>query len=394
MKLPGPPTPTIRRVLCPWSAVIATASLLLAGVFSASAAGALQSRQASGGPAWLATLPTADPGDSLIPQRLLPLAHAAEIQAELALAGDQVERLERLFGELDGEWFRSRNLGEDESRQVVAGLEQRLLKGLRSWLPEGQLVRLRQLELQAQSARALLRPAVADQLGINSRQLEQLRQLASETDRIAREVAAASQKGTADPQAAERLKQATAAENSGALQVLSSDQRTRLASTLGNPLDLNSLQRVYPMAPELVDTDGWIGPPPGSLSDLRGKVVIVHFYAFQCINCRRNLPRYNEWRDEFPPEEVAIIGVQTPELAPERDAGQVRTAAESEKIRYPVLLDLQSKNWEAWGTTMWPTVYVIDRDGYIRMWWQGELNWQGATGDRQIADAVRRLLAK
>jgi hypothetical protein len=53
---------------------------------------------------------------------------------------------------------------------------------------------------------------------------------------------------------------------------------------------------------------------------------------------------------------------------------------------------LKKANWDAWANTMWPTVYVIDQEGYIRTWWQGELKWEGATGDKTIADAVENLL--
>ncbi|HAC90510.1 MAG TPA: hypothetical protein DCF63_07725 [Planctomycetaceae bacterium] len=63
-------------------------------------------------------------------------------------------------------------------------------------------------------------------------------------------------------------------------------------------------------------------------------------------------------------------------------------------FEFPVLIDLKSENWNAWGNTMWPTVYVIDKKGYIRSWWQGELNWQGATGDKSIENLVDELLAE
>jgi len=56
------------------------------------------------------------------------------------------------------------------------------------------------------------------------------------------------------------------------------------------------------------------------------------------------------------------------------------------------LVDVSSKNWDAWGNTMWPTVYVVDKNGYIRWLWQGELNWQGATGDKSIEKLVDELL--
>ncbi len=67
-------------------------------------------------------------------------------------------------------------------------------------------------------------------------------------------------------------------------------------------------------------------------------------------------------------------------------------AAKKDGFKFPVLIDLKHENWNAWSNTMWPTVYVIDKRGYIRFWWQGELNWKGATTDKTIEKVVDRLL--
>ncbi|MFO1064504.1 MAG: redoxin domain-containing protein [Pirellulales bacterium] len=128
------------------------------------------------------------------------------------------------------------------------------------------------------------------------------------------------------------------------------------------------------------------------MSELRGKVVIVHFYAFECVNCKRNLPIYAQWADRYKERDVAIIGIQTPETSAEADPKAVRSAATADRIQYPVLIDLERKNWKAWANTMWPTVYVIDRQGYIRFWWQGELRWQGASGDKTVQETIEALL--
>jgi peroxiredoxin len=104
------------------------------------------------------------------------------------------------------------------------------------------------------------------------------------------------------------------------------------------------------------------------------------------------LPIYNEWVQRFAGRDVVVVGIQTPETPAERDIQQITAAARENRQQYPVLVDLQNKNWDAWGNTMWPTVYVIDRQGYIRLWWQGELKWQGAKGDQVVIDAIERLL--
>jgi peroxiredoxin len=167
-----------------------------------------------------------------------------------------------------------------------------------------------------------------------------------------------------------------------------------LQRLLGATVALAEAQRIFPLAPEFAVDAQWLGDSPGRLADLRGKVVILHFYAYQCINCQRNFAHYNDWRQRWSPDEVIVIGIQTPETRAERDPVQVQAASKKDGFQFPVLMDANNEHWNAWGTTMWPTVYVVDQRGYIRMWWQGELNWQGATGDQQIVGLVDRLLQK
>ena len=76
----------------------------------------------------------------------------------------------------------------------------------------------------------------------------------------------------------------------------------------------------------------------------------------------------------------------------ERDPEAVKNAASERDLKFPIMVDLASENWKAWSNTMWPTVYVIDKNGYIRQWWQGELNWNGATGDEIIHKLITELL--
>ena len=120
----------------------------------------------------------------------------------------------------------------------------------------------------------------------------------------------------------------------------------------------------------------------------------MNFSSFQCHNCHANFEHYNRWYQEFSSDEVVVLGIQRPETALERDVAAVRAAAKDRGMEYPIMIDLESKNWDAWANTMWPTVYVIDQNGYLRHWWQGELNWQGATGDKLISDLVRKLIKK
>ncbi len=333
-----------------------------------------------------------DPAQTLVSQNLLPLIHASEVQAELGLDDKAVGELERFFRTIDGDWWRSRNLPVAGRRAKVAQLEARLLEQLAATGSPETVARLKQLELQSQAARMLLRPDVAEYLQVSSEKIAALTQLAEEVDAVVAEIGTLTQRFESTDAAQKKLAALKERENSETLSALSATQKEKLHSIIGQPFDTGAVTRIFPLAPELIVNHGWAGSPAGSLADLRGKVVILHFYAYECINCQRNLPRYNEWANQFRNDDVVLVGIQTPELASERDPENIRKAAEEAGIEYPVLLDLDSENWNAWSNTMWPTVYLIDRKGYIRTWWQGELNWQGATGDKSMAEAVKKLL--
>ncbi len=128
--------------------------------------------------------------------------------------------------------------------------------------------------------------------------------------------------------------------------------------------------------------------------DVRGKVVLVHFYAFQCHNCQANFRTYNRWQKTLRDQGVELVGIQTPETEAERDAARVTEAAHQCEFGFPVMLDLDNQAWKAWGNSVWPTIYIVDQRGYVRTWWVGELYWQGARGDQSVEGWVRRLLAE
>ena len=87
-----------------------------------------------------------------------------------------------------------------------------------------------------------------------------------------------------------------------------------------------------------------------------------------------------------------MLGVQTPEIARERDPDNVRRDAAESQLAFPIVVDLDKQTWNAWGNSMWPSVYLIDKNGYIRYWWYGELNWQGAEGEKLLRQRIDELL--
>jgi peroxiredoxin len=331
--------------------------------------------------------------DTLVPQVLLNLLHAPEVQQELHVTGGKLSSLEELFEELDGDCWRARNLPPAQQRQVTARAEARARQWLQKHLPAADQERIEQLERRAQGTRMLLRADVARQLQLTAEKRRELVQVAQGTETALQKVQTALRAGKSDDALQAELLAAQQRERQALRQFLTPEQTQRLSKLIGPDFDTSQLQRIYPLAPELQPAENWLNSPPLTLRELRGKVVLLHFYAFQCINCQRNLPIYSGWHEKFKDRGVVVLGIQTPETQAERDPAAVRAAAAQERIAYPVLVDLDSANWKAWSNTMWPTVYVIDQDGYIRSWWQGELKWEGATRDKQLEDLVEQLLS-
>jgi len=107
-----------------------------------------------------------------------------------------------------------------------------------------------------------------------------------------------------------------------------------------------------------------------------------------------NYPVYLDWQERFRDRDAVILGIHTPETAAEQKSAAVTTKADRAGFEFPVLIDGTKANWNAWGNTMWPSVYLVDKRGYLRYFWRGELKWQGATGDQWMQERIEELLAE
>lgn len=139
----------------------------------------------------------------------------------------------------------------------------------------------------------------------------------------------------------------------------------------------------------------WLNTPKGRpipLASRRGKVTVVEFWTFGCINCRHNLPIYDRWHRRFAESDVAVIGIHTPETEPERDSLNVSRKVQEFGIEYPVLIDSQLMNWERWHQRYWPAVYLIDKRGRIRYRWEGEMTYGGVPGEALMTRLITQLL--
>jgi len=146
-----------------------------------------------------------------------------------------------------------------------------------------------------------------------------------------------------------------------------------------------------PRAPELTGLENWQNTSEGkplSLAGLRGKVVIVDFWTYSCINCLRTLPHLKAWDKAYRRAGLTIVGIHAPEFAFEREPANVRSAVKRLDLRYPVALDNGFATWRAYNNDYWPAKYLIDRTGRVRYTHFGE----GAYVETE--SWIRRLLGE
>ena len=122
----------------------------------------------------------------------------------------------------------------------------------------------------------------------------------------------------------------------------------------------------FPAAPEFVGISGWINSGPLKMADLKGKVVLVDFWTYTCINCIRTLPYLNSWYDKYSDKGLVIIGVHSPEFDFEKNTDNVKSAVEKYGVKYPVAQDNDHSTWTAFRNNYWPHEYLIDINGKIR----------------------------
>ena len=145
--------------------------------------------------------------------------------------------------------------------------------------------------------------------------------------------------------------------------------------------------------PEFPRDAEWLQSDPLRLADLRGQVVVVHFWTNGCINCIHNYPVYKAWQEKYAGKGLTLIGVHTPEFAYEADVAGVRAKARANGLMFPIVIDNDSRIWKAWDNHFWPSIYLIDKKGRVRYHWDGELHLRDAEGQR-FASRIDALLAE
>lgn len=144
--------------------------------------------------------------------------------------------------------------------------------------------------------------------------------------------------------------------------------------------------------PSLSGAVQWLNSPPLTTESLRGKVVLVDFWTYSCINCLRSLPYVKAWAEKYRDQGLVVIGVHAPEFAFERDIGNVTKEAKKLGIDYPIAIDNNYSIWRAFNNQYWPAHYFIDATGHIRYQHFGEGDY--AQSERVIQELLRQAGAK
>lgn len=143
-------------------------------------------------------------------------------------------------------------------------------------------------------------------------------------------------------------------------------------------------------APEFTGIEKWLNSEPLTVAGQRGKVVLIDFWTYTCINCIRTLPHVRQWHEKYRDKGLVVVGVHTPEFAFEKSTGNVQAAIKRFGIGYPVAQDNAYATWNAWRNQYWPAIYLIDAEGNVVYKHFGEGNYAETEAAIQKALAARK----
>ena len=149
------------------------------------------------------------------------------------------------------------------------------------------------------------------------------------------------------------------------------------------------------LAPEFTHQSDseWINSKPLKLADLRGKVVLIDFWTFECWNCYRSFPWLNTLETKFADKDVQVIGVHSPEFKHEHDRKRVEAKIKEFELHHPVMMDNDFSYWKALNNRYWPAFYIIDKEGVVRGTFFGETH-KGDRNAKAIEGLIEELLVE
>ena len=139
--------------------------------------------------------------------------------------------------------------------------------------------------------------------------------------------------------------------------------------------------------PDII-SDHWINTSPLNWNKLKGKVVLVEFWTFECYNCKNVEPYVKNWYKKLKPQGLEIIAIHSPEFSHERNIDNVERYVKENNITYPVAIDNDFSNWKRFSNRYWPAMYLVDKKGIIRYRYIGEGNYE------QIERNLKSMLAE
>lgn len=157
-------------------------------------------------------------------------------------------------------------------------------------------------------------------------------------------------------------------------------------STQGRQAPSDSVK--HPRAPAIEGIEHWVNSEPRSLTDFRGKVVLLDFWTYSCVNCIRTLPQLREWQFKYADDGLVILGIHTPEFEFEKLEANVARASSELGVTWPVALDNEYVTWDNYRNVFWPTKYLVDSRGRLRHYKVGE------GGYAAFEEKVRELLVE
>ena len=178
---------------------------------------------------------------------------------------------------------------------------------------------------------------------------------------------------------------------------LASSTMATLAGAIGSPVAASAgdqdLTGASPLPvegsfPSLEGATGWLNSPPLRPAGLRGRVVLVDFWTYTCVNWLRTSPYVRAWSEKYAPHGLAVVGVHTPEFPFERNLGNVRLMAKALKVAYPIATDNDHAIWNAFNNSYWPALFFVDAQGHLRYRHFGEGAY--ASSER----VIQRLLSE
>jgi peroxiredoxin len=314
------------------------------------------------------------------------------VHAELGLSTDDSAAMKSLLRQYNDLLLAIRDTSAAGADSSLRPQMEELRDKLKQALSKPQQERLSGLVLQAQGYDALTRDDVAKQLDLTPDQRGHIASIMEGFWSASTDLQKSTDLSPQDLKS--ELRELQSDRHRRVVAELDDQQEKTWGKMLGAPFNLSQVRPSPAWAPEFETVDEWINSPPRTIHSLRGQVVVIHFFAFGCINCIHNYPWYRQWQEELDGQGVKIIGIHTPETKKEEDNDALKKSLAEHKLTFAVAVDKSKANWNAWHNSIWPSVYLIDKQGRLRYWWYGELDWQGAGGQKVARQKIHDLLAE